>query len=135
MDITIRQEQTEDYGAVHKTVELAFKDVEESDHSEPFLVDKLRQTDAFVPELSLVAETDGKIIGHILLTKVEIVSENNSVTSLGLAPVSVLPKYQKQGVGSALIREAQNVPPNWDMVRLSCWDIRTTIQNSVINKP
>lgn len=106
MDITIRQEQTEDYGAVHKTVELAFKDVEESDHSEPFLVDKLRQTDAFVPELSLVAETDGKIIGHILLTKVEIVSENNSVTSLGLAPVSVLPKYQKQGVGSALIREA-----------------------------
>lgn len=106
MDFTIRQEQTEDYSAVHKTVELAFKDVEESDHSEPFLVDKLRLTDAFIPELSLVAEADGEIIGHILLTKVEIVSEKESVPSLGLAPVSVLPQYQRKGVGSALIREA-----------------------------
>lgn len=106
MDFIIRQEQTEDHNIVHKVVELAFKDVEESDHSEPFLVDKLRLTDAFVPELSLVAEADGEIIGHILLTKVEIVSEKESVLSLGLAPVSVLPKYQRQGVGSALIREA-----------------------------
>lgn len=106
MDIKIRQEQTKDYDTIHKVVELAFRDMEESDHSEPFLVDRLRQTDAFIPELSLVAEADGTIIGHILLTKVHIVSENKSVPSLGLAPVSVLPEYQNQGVGSALIREA-----------------------------
>lgn len=106
MDIRIRQEQTKDYDTIHKIVELAFRDMEDSDHSEPFLVDRLRQTDAFIPELSLVAEADGKIIGHILLTKVEIVSANKSVPSLGLAPVSVLPDYQNRGVGSALIREA-----------------------------
>lgn len=106
MDFNIRQEQIKDYEAVHKVVELAFRDMEDSDHSEPFLVDQLRQTDAFIPELSLVAEVDEEIIGHILMTKVEIVSENKSVTSLGLAPVSVLPEYQNRGIGSALIREA-----------------------------
>ena len=92
MDFNIRQEQIKDYEAVHKVVELAFRDMEDSDHSEPFLVDQLRQTDAFIPELSLVAEVDEEIIGHILMTKV--------------APVSVLPKYQNRGIGSALIREA-----------------------------
>ena len=54
MDFNIRQEQIKDYEAVHKVVELAFRDMEDSDHSEPFLVDQLRQTDAFIPELSLV---------------------------------------------------------------------------------
>ena len=103
MDFNIRQEQIKDYEAVHKVVELAFRDMEDSDHSEPFLVDQLRQTDAFIPELSLVDEVDEEIIGHILMTKVEIVSENKSVTSLGLAPVSVLPEYQNRGIGSALI--------------------------------
>ena len=97
MDFNIRQEQIKDYEAVHKVVELAFRDMEDSDHNEPFLVDQLRQTDAFIPELSLVAEVDEEIIGHILMTKVEIVSENKSVTSLGLAPVSVLPEYQNRG--------------------------------------
>lgn len=51
MDFNIRQEQIKDYEAVHKVVELAFRDMEDSDHSEPFLVDQLRQTDAFIPEL------------------------------------------------------------------------------------
>ena len=46
MDFNIRQEQIKDYEAVHKVVELAFRDMEDSDHSEPFLVDQLRQTDA-----------------------------------------------------------------------------------------
>ena len=68
MDFNIRQEQIKDYEAVHKVVELAFRDMEDSDHSEPFLVDQLRQTDAFIPELSLVDEVDEEIIGHILMT-------------------------------------------------------------------
>ena len=89
MDFNIRQEQIKDYEAVHKVVELAFRDMEDSDHSEPFLVDQLRQTDAFIPELSLVAEVDEEIIGHILMTKVEIVSENKSVTSLEIGRAHV----------------------------------------------
>lgn len=78
--------------------------MEDSDHNEPFLVDQLRQTDAFIPELSLVDEVDEEIIGHILMTKVEIVSENKSVTSFRVSSRLVLPNYQNRGDRSALIR-------------------------------
>ena len=52
MDFNIRQEQIKDYEAVHKVVELAFRDMEDSDHNEPLLVDQQRQKDAFIPELT-----------------------------------------------------------------------------------
>ena len=80
--------------------------MKESDHREHFLVERLRRSEAFVPELSLVAESDHKIIGHILMTKIEIVTPDKVTTSLGLASVSVLPECQGQGVGGALIHEA-----------------------------
>lgn len=105
-EIKIRPEQENDFQAVREVVELAFRNVEDSDQSEPYLVERLRKTDAYIPELSLVAELNGEIIGHLMMSKVEIVSEDQSVISLGLAPVSVVPKYQRIGVGSALIREA-----------------------------
>lgn len=108
MNITIREEQKSDYTIVEKLIELAFEHEEKSDHREHFLVERLRKCDAFVPQLSLVAELGGEVIGHILLTKVEIVSSDRSVTSLGLAPVAILPEYQGRGVGSALIREAHS---------------------------
>lgn len=66
------------------------------------LVDALRGTPAWVPELSLVAETDGGIVGHVLLTRVDI----SSGRGLGLAPVGVVPRRQRRGVGSALVRAA-----------------------------
>ena len=94
-EIKIRPEQENDFQAVREVVELAFRNVEDSDQSEPYLVERLRKTDAYIPELSLVAELNGEIIGHLMMSKVEIVSEDQSVISLGLAPV-----------GSALIREA-----------------------------
>lgn len=106
MNIKVRQEKANDCDIVHNVVENAFHGVAKSDHSEYLLGARLRRTDAFILELSLVAEINGKIIGHILMTKVEIFSENKFVSSLGLAPVSVLPEYQNQGVGSVLIREA-----------------------------
>lgn len=102
----IRQEQVQDYEKVFKVVEAAFKNVKYSDQSEPFLVNRLRQSDAFIPELSLVAIIDDKIVGHILLTKITIKDTENSFPSLALAPVSVLPKYQGQGIGSQLINAA-----------------------------
>lgn len=105
MEIKIRQEQENDYKVVCELIELAFRNMEESDHREHFLVECLRKSEAFIPELSLVAEKDGEIIGHILMTKVEIVSDVKTTTSLALAPVAVLPKYQRQGVGGTLICE------------------------------
>lgn len=80
--------------------------MEESDHSEHLLVERLRRSDAFIPELSLIAESGGEIVGYILMTKVAIISDCQTVISLALAPVAVLPLYQGQGVGGALIRAA-----------------------------
>lgn len=78
--------------------------MEHSDHQEQFLVEKLRESAAFIPELSLVAEDENGIIaGHILFTKIKIVNDKESFDSLALAPVSVKPEFQNQGIGAKLI--------------------------------
>lgn len=105
--IKIRQEQVSDYPQVHDLIEAAFRNVEESDHREQYLVERLRKSDSFVPNLSLVAETDDRrIVGYILLTEVEIVSEERVTVSLAVAPLAVLPEFQRQGAGGMLLREA-----------------------------
>lgn len=107
MTVKIRQEQIGDSPVIYDLIEVAFTDVRESDHREHFLVERLHRSDTFIPELSLVAETEEKkIVGYILLTKVEIVSKIGSVASLGVAPLAVLPGYQRQGIGGMLLEEA-----------------------------
>lgn len=98
----IRQESPADFEKVYALVEKAFATAEHSDGNEHNLVTKLRTSDAFVPKLSLVAELNQKIIGHIMFTKASVGNE----IILVLAPLAVLPEFQKQGVGSALIKEA-----------------------------
>lgn len=106
MTITVRQETKKDYTEVETVVEEAFKNEEYTDHTEHFLVANLRKDTAFIPELSLAAEADNKIVGHVLLTKITIKNVADHYDSLALAPVSVLPDYQNQGVGSKLILNA-----------------------------
>lgn len=107
MAITIRQSLPRDFETISEVVEKAFREVKMSDHSEHILVARLRVSDAYVPELSIVAENeDGQIVGHILLSKIRIVEGENTEESLALAPVSVLPKFQNQGIGSRLIQAA-----------------------------
>lgn len=109
MYIKIRQEKEKDYKLSETVVEKAFKNADHTDHREHFLVAKLRKSDAFVPELSLVAELDGEIIGHIMLTKLLIENGENKYNSLALAPVSVLPEYQNTGIGGKLISESLKI--------------------------
>ena len=97
----IRREVSEDYNTIYSLVETAFSLSEHSDGNEQNLVNSLRKGDSFIPELSLVAEIDGALVGHIMFTKAYI----NEYTVLVLAPLSVLPKYQKNGIGTALINE------------------------------
>ena len=105
--ILIRQETEKDFGQVEEVVRLAFGNMPESDHTEHILVERLRQSDAYISELSLVAETgDKKIVGHVLLSKVTIVSANGTHTVLSVAPLSVLPEFQRRGIGGMLLREA-----------------------------
>ena len=109
MNIIIRQETEKDYKLSETVVEKAFKNAEHTDHKEHLLVAKLRKSDAFIPELSLVAELDGEIVGHIMLTKLLIENEGSNYDSLALAPVSVVPEHQNKGVGSELISESLKI--------------------------
>ncbi|HYE12565.1 MAG TPA: N-acetyltransferase [Patescibacteria group bacterium] len=109
MNIALRQEKEREYKLSEGVVEEAFIGAEYSDHKEQYLVASLRRSDAFVPELSIVAEADENIVGHIMLTKLIIKNDESSYESLALAPVSVLPRYQNQGIGSLLIIEGLEI--------------------------
>jgi len=109
MKISIRQETERDYPASEQVIREAFEDAEYSDHKEHLLVADLRKSEVFVPGLSLVAEHEGEIVGHIIFTKLVIKDGDEQHESLALAPVSVLPRYQRKGIGSALIRTGLEV--------------------------
>lgn len=98
MDILIRIETIADHDAVRQVNLLAFgKDVEGR------LVDELR-AGGHAP-LSLVAEENGRIVGHIMFSNLAIHTPNGIVNSLALAPMAVVPDGQRQGIGSALVKE------------------------------
>ncbi|MDQ1914844.1 N-acetyltransferase [Paenibacillus sp. GD4] len=108
MNFFIRQEMPDDYEQTEIVVESAFAAAQHSDGNEHKLVSRLRKSDSFIPELSLVAvhKETGQVAGHILLSKISINVGNQAVESLALAPLSVLPAYQNKGVGKQLIQEA-----------------------------
>lgn len=99
--VTIRSETDADVSAIAEVTVAAFKSLEISNHTEQFIVNALRAAEALA--VSLVAEIDGRVIGHIAFSPVTI--SGGSRNWYGLGPVSVLPEYQRQGIGKALIRE------------------------------
>ncbi|PEC82807.1 GNAT family N-acetyltransferase [Bacillus cereus] len=100
--VTIRQEQKSDYRKTEEVVKKAFLNEEYSDKKEHELVKRIRECDAFVPELSIVV-VDEEIVGYIMLSKITIEKDGASVDSLALAPVSVANGHQKKGIGGKLI--------------------------------
>lgn len=106
MRLAIREEKYSDQKAVFDLIEQAFRSMEKSDHREQLLVERLRKSQAFIPQLSLIAEFNSKVIGHILLTKITIVDGDKSFESLALAPLAVLPKFQNKSIGGRLILSA-----------------------------
>ncbi|MDO9599342.1 MAG: N-acetyltransferase [Azoarcus sp.] len=99
--IAIRPETEHDAEAITEVTVAAFEPLEISSHTEQFIVQALRLARAL--SLSLVAEVDGRVVGHIAFSPVSI--SDGSDGWYGLGPVSVLPTYQRMGVGKALIRE------------------------------
>ncbi|MBM7702927.1 GNAT family N-acetyltransferase [Metabacillus iocasae] len=105
--MSIRIEQKSDIEVIDSVIKQAFKDLPFSDQTEHELVKRLRKCKEWIPELSLVYEQDGNIVGHLLVTKAYIGKER--VETLALAPVSVLPAYQKREIGKKLIEHGLNV--------------------------
>lgn len=103
--MVIRREEVQDRSAVESLVKIAFETAEHADGNEHELVNALREGKAYLPELSLVAEVDETLVGHIMFTKAKV----GDATVLALAPLSVLPEYQRQGVGTALIQAGHRI--------------------------
>lgn len=103
--LEIRQETPKDYEEVYNVVKTAFATAEHSDGNEQDLVVDLRKSNNFIPELSLVAIKDNKIVGYVLFTKINI----GEYEEVALAPLAVLPKYQKQGIGKKLINKGHKI--------------------------
>lgn len=147
MNLVIRQEEVEDYEVTEKVVKCAFANAEHSDKKEHLLVSRIRDSDSFIPELSLVAvdKDNRRILGHILLSEIKISTKDQIVESIALAPVSVLPEYQNKGIGRLLITEALSVAtelgyksvvvlghpeyyPKFGFKKASKWGIKATFE-------
>jgi putative acetyltransferase len=99
--IVIRNETPHDVGAIREVTIAAFKTLAISQHTEHFIVEALRATKALA--LSLVAEMDGRVVGHIAFSPVTL--SDGTPKWYGLGPVSVLPEHQRKGIGKTLIEE------------------------------
>ena len=98
-EMILRRESTEDIEAItHVTVE-AFKNHPVSHQTEQFIIDALR--DAGVLAVSLVAEIDGRVVGHVAFSPVSV--SDGTRHWYGLGPISVLPAHQRQGIGTSLV--------------------------------
>jgi putative acetyltransferase len=97
----IRNETKSDIEVISEVTRAAFENHPYSNQTEQFIVTGLRAAGALT--ISLVAEVGGKVVGHVAFSPVTI--SDGSHNWYGLGPVSVLPEYQKQGVGKSLIQE------------------------------
>jgi len=99
--IVIRNEKRDDICAITVVTIEAFKTLAISNHTEHFIIEGLRAAKALA--VSLVAEMDGQVIGHIAFSPITI--SDGTPNWYGLGPVSVLPEHQRKGTGKALIEE------------------------------
>ncbi|MEJ2595236.1 MAG: N-acetyltransferase [bacterium] len=96
--VILRKENNSDYADIVRVNDLAF-----GRKAEGNLVNALRKTDLYIPDLSIVAETDSQVVGHILFYPVFIHDKGKKFATLTLAPMSVLPDFQKKSIGKLLV--------------------------------
>jgi len=100
-NVLIRDEKASDFHVISEVNLAAFSDMEISNHTEQFVIEALRKAKALT--VSLVAEEDGRVVGHIAFSPVTM--SDGAQGWYGLGPVSVLPEYQRKSIGKALIEE------------------------------
>jgi putative acetyltransferase len=101
MRVHIRPETAADSAAIHAVTVAAFEKAPHASHTEQFIVKALRAANAL--SLSLVAEIDGEIVGHVAVSRVSI--SDGATGWFGLGPISVVPRLQGQGIGNRLMCE------------------------------
>lgn len=108
--IIIRNETEKDFGKVEMLIREAFWNVNFPGCNEHYVAHVIRSHEDFIPELDLVAELDGKIIGNVMYTKSKLVDEaGNEKDILTFGPLAVLPRYQRMGVGKALLEHSFDI--------------------------
>lgn len=104
-EFRIRIENQNDYAEIYSLIKIAFETAKVKDGDEQDFAENLRKGEGYIPELALVAEAEGKLIGHIMLTKTYVQQPDGSkFEGLLIAPVSVLLEYRSYGVGGDLIK-------------------------------
>jgi putative acetyltransferase len=99
--IIIRNEKDADVDTITEVTVTAFKTLEISNHTEQFIIEALRANNALT--VSLIAEVDGHVVGHVAFSPVTI--SDGTQNWYGLGPVSVLPEHHRKGIGKSLILE------------------------------
>ncbi|WP_326561824.1 GNAT family N-acetyltransferase [Micromonospora sp. NBC_01796] len=102
--VRLRPEGPADEPAIRRVVAAAFAAPDRPVPAEVRLVEALRDSDAWLPELSMVAEVDGDVVGYALLTRVMV--QPGAVPALALGPVAVLPKRRGVGYGTDVVQAA-----------------------------
>ena len=109
MNIEIRNETEKDFHEVEELTREAFWNLYFPGCIEHYLVHQMRDHPDFIKELDFVAEYNGKIVGNIMYTKAWLMNENGQeIEIISFGPLSVLPEYQRQGIGSLLVSHTKN---------------------------
>jgi len=106
MQLIIRKEKPREFQEIYDLVRVAFQTAKVADGNEQDYVNTLRASSNYIPELALVAEEEGRLVGHIMLTKTYIIAADSKFEALLLAPLSVGLEYRNRGVGSKLVLES-----------------------------
>ena len=113
MDLVIRPENKNDYREVENLTREAFWDIYKPGCDEHLVVHKIRNTPDFIPELDLIVEHNGKIVGNIIYSKSKVVTaDNREYEVITFGPVTVLPSLQNRGIGSTLIEQTKEMAKN-----------------------
>jgi predicted N-acetyltransferase YhbS len=138
--LKIRGETENDYTRIREINDSAF-----GQKNEGRLIERLRQTESYIPELSLVAELDNEIVGHILFYPIAIHSDTSKFPSISLGPMAVTPAFQSKGIGSRLVTDGLEAAkklghksvivvghpeyyPKFGFKRASQWNIRVPFE-------
>ena len=116
----IRTVQKKDYSKIKQLIITAFSDSSLGYHDEAELVNAIRQDSSYNPELEVIATDKTQVVGHGLLSQIYIGKNKHG---LALAPLSVLPAFQNQGIGAQIITELEKraVHAGYDFISIMGW--------------